>query len=329
MTAATTTNAPASLNADTGRASWSDIAVARYTWWLAGLTLLAAIALLVLGPPNAMSSAIIMVVAVGLIGIPHGAYDLAVGRTLLLPRLGRSWAPTFLVVYVVLALVAALLWIVEPWIGLSLLLVAGAAHWGVDDLELVCSPARRLWLGTSRGALPVALPLTLHPGDTARIFEILTATSTVNATRVQLLGTGALVLAAPGLAWQLLSVRDTSTSRWRARVEVGVLVSWFVAAPPVLAFTVYFCVWHSVRHALRSIGRIDAERPARAAATYVAWVIGPTIATWVGAAAVWVTLSGPDSLAPSHIAWQIVFVGLFALTVPHLVLEIAAARRAE
>ncbi|MEM6552846.1 MAG: Brp/Blh family beta-carotene 15,15'-dioxygenase [Planctomycetota bacterium] len=296
--------------------------LAGYTWAMAGVTVLATAVVLAVGPPGVVASAVIMVAAVGFIGLPHGAYDLEVARRLFSARLGSSWWLVFSGAYVVLAGLALGLWVVVPWVGLALLLVGGAIHWGLDDLE-----CRRMgntvkaWLALSRGAIPVAGPMLFHSEAVAEIFAAIAGASAVDASAVRTAGVVWMGLACPGIvasvAW---ASAETPGSRVRVLMEPIVLVAWCFAAPPILAFTVYFCLWHSVRHSLRSAFSAMPDSTLRAAVIgYVKASALPTVVTWLLAgAAAFVLIGYADAV---RVSWSVVFIGLFALTVPHVVLE--------
>lgn len=318
--------------------SWRGAVVARYTWLMIALTGAASAALFVVGPPPPLVRTAVMVVLVALVGLPHGAYDLEVGRRRYRPRLGAAWWVFFVGAYLALAAIGLALWTALPLAGLLLLLVGGAAHWGDDDLER--PPHRtlaRLLLATSRGAIPVAVPLVAFPDETAAIFGALLDDAAVDPATIRGLATAGLGLAAPGIAWSIVrATRAGAASGARASAEVATLVAWCSVAPPLLAFAGYFCLWHAVRHSMASASRIDPADPRRAAGRYVRRVAFPTALTLVLAVptAWWLArgATGEETpvrtvLAHEHDWWRLVFVGLFALTVPHVLLEWLEARR--
>ncbi|MEM1423594.1 MAG: Brp/Blh family beta-carotene 15,15'-dioxygenase [Planctomycetota bacterium] len=303
--------------------------VARYTWGVGAATLLCIGALLALGEPTPGAAALVMVVSVALVGLPHGAYDLEVARRLFAPRYGRAWWACFGGAYLAITALAAGLWFVAPWVGLVALLVGGAIHWGADDLEAqTASRVERLWLAVSRGAVPVAAPMLFRPEDVAQIFGALVSNDAIDPAHVRLAGALWTALALPGLAWCIAKVhRDPCTTRTvvvRAVLEPLVLLAWFWVAPPILAFALYFCFWHSVRHSIRSAVHARPTSPITVALiAYLRAVALPTLLTWALALAIWIAWRA-DPLDPSTL-WQLTFIGLFALTVPHVVLEVVEA----
>lgn len=302
--------------------------VARYTWFALGVTLSLTLVLAAFGPPSEAASAVIMLVSVGLVGLPHGAYDVEVARRLFAPGLGRPWLMVFGVAYLALALLGLGLWAAVPALGLVALLVGGAAHWGLDDLEdATPGPLRTSWLAISRGAVPVAAPMTFHAAEVAAIFDNLIG-SAVSAGLVRSLGVAWLLASLPGIAASVSS--RAGRPGWVSLRVIGepvVLLLWFAVAPPILGFTLYFCFWHAARHSLRSA---LAARPddgvSRSLGAYARAAAWPTLLTWLLAAAAAALFYRSDALVEA--SWSIAFIGLFALTVPHVALEILEHRAA-
>ena len=83
-------------------------------------------------------------------------------------------------------------------------------------------------------------------------------------------------------------------------------------APPLLAFAVFFCGMHSPRHILRTL-----DCSGRGALHGLLTASAPMLAVLVLSVAAWYW---SDGLAPDTRVIRIVFVGLAALTVPHMAL---------
>ncbi|MEO0631848.1 MAG: Brp/Blh family beta-carotene 15,15'-dioxygenase [Planctomycetota bacterium] len=275
-----------------------------------------------------------MLTAVALVGLPHGAYDLEVGRRLFSKRLGPAWWAWFGGAYVLLAVAGTGLWLAAPLASLALLLVGGSVHWGVDDLEEVHSTSRlrtvtRLWLGASRGAVPVAAPMLLCAGEVAIVFETLLGGRVVDTGTVSMLGAGWLVLAGPGLIFGAMhAFRAGRPHGLRSIGEPVVLLALFAATSAMLGFVIYFCFWHSVRHSIRSAcGAGDSCRSASdTIRAYVRAVWLPTMLTWAAAGAAFFLALGSVGGGFEQRVWSVVFIGLFALTIPHVLLELLEHR---
>lgn len=300
--------------------------VAHYTWLVGSATLALALIIAILGPPSDVLAAVIMITAVALIGLPHGAYDLEVARRIFAPRLGRWWWVCFGAGYLAFAFVALGLWAIAPLIALAILLIGGAAHWGLDDLEDVPrNRAATAWLAMSRGAIPVAAPMFFHAEEVSTVFATLLGTP-VAASTVQSLGLAWGLIALPGIVASVWwSHGRVNFARLRIIAEPAVLMLWFAAAPPLLAFTMYFCFWHAVRHSLRST--LQAEPVGglrRALLAYLRAAALPTVLTWL-LAAVAAAMFLRDTALTEGI-WSATFMGLFALAVPHILLEVIEHR---
>lgn len=299
------------------RAEWLSRWRRGHTILASALSLAAAAWLFASEPIPLGAQAVIMAVLVAVVGLPHGAYDLESGRRLLSGRFGALWSPVFVTAYLIFAGLAGALWALAPLVGLWLLLVIGAVHWGDEDV----TPAKgrrsvHLWLAISRGAIPVAVPCLAHPAQVAEIFTWLGAPS--GADTVLRLSLWASALAAPGVVAELALA--PSARRGLILLEITSITLMLVAAPPLLGFTIYFCGWHSVRHSMRSASRIDAFSSGRAITAYARAVAAPTAVTIAGAMIIFAVLQAAgQELAERSIA-QIVFIGLFALTVPHVLL---------
>ena len=240
-----------------------------------------------------------------LLGVPHGALDPVFARNV--PGMQRGvqgmvrWAG-FWLGYLALAAGVVLLWRLAPAVFLLGFLAISAGHFSGDPAAGTPPLARML-----HGGAPIVLPTLLHAGEVGRLFTLLAGADAA-----------ALVLPAlHALAWPWL-LGLALMAAWRARTDglaglelasVGMLAS---VAPPLPAFTVFFCGMHSPRHILRTA--VYAGSPLRAVLLGCA---GPMLLTALGAMAAWWWL---DGVAVEARVIQLVFVGLAALTVPHMAL---------
>ena len=240
-----------------------------------------------------------------LLGVPHGALDPVFARNVPGMQGGAQgmvrWAG-FWLGYLALAAGVVLLWRLAPAVFLLGFLAISAGHFSGDPAAGAPPLARML-----HGGAPIVLPTLLHAGEVGRLFTLLAGADAA-----------ALVLPAlHALAWPWL-LGLALMAAWRARTDglaglelasVGMLAS---VAPPLPAFTVFFCGMHSPRHILRTAAY--AGSPLRAVLLGCA---GPMLLTALGAMAAWWWL---DGVAVEARVIQLVFVGLAALTVPHMAL---------
>ena len=257
-------------------------------------------------PPSA--EVVAMACAVLFLGVPHGALDVLHARDSVPLLRGRHWA-VFLALYVATALAVVFAWLVAPSVCLVGLLVVSGLHFSGD-----LGRGSPLVLRAVHGAAPVCLPALLHAAELEVLFSALAPVETARWL------TGALEL----LSLPLLLVSGVATvvcaRRHRdAVLEVAATAVVCSVASPLLGFSVYFCLLHSWRHVDRT------RRIYQPSSTLLAWsAMLPTAATAVAAAVAWGVVEW-SSMEPRLL--QIVFIGLAALTAPHMLLIEKVRRR--
>ena len=266
------------------------------------------------------AGAVLLVVSL-LVGLPHGAVDL------LRPEVVAPDAPARRrraagAAYLGCALAAALCWVLFPLPTLLGLLLLAAVHFGTADEvtarwrdPLRPRPSRpgRIVRIVAAGGLPVAVPLGLHGDAVRRVLSGLSGGHAASVVACAQVST-ALVLAAA--AWTVVTA--AAAREWASVAETVVLATLFVVATPLLAFAVYFGLWHSWRQVARMVATDsvrDRVRPSTALRRFCRSALLPTAVT-VATAALAVLLGGESVLV----------IGLalvLCLTVPH---SIAVAR---
>ena len=239
---------------------------------------------------------------VAVLGLPHGALDLPIAETLL-PLTGWRRKAVFVAVYLGVAGGVIAVWLVAPGAALAMFLGYSALHFSEDWTH--AWPLLR-WSG---GAATIGAPALLHHCEVEAIFAVLAPQiiAALVADAAALFG----VLALTGLVPSCLLSRQ---ARGSAALEQVLL--WIIAAvlPPLMYFVVYFCALHSVRHFTATMRVITDGRRAMAVAV--------TLSAMVTLTALFVLLYGSIAqvvdLTDQTI--RIVFIGLAALTVPHMIL---------
>ena len=263
---------------------------------------------------------LILSAGVALTGMPHGALDGRLGRIWLLPKIGRAWVVWFAAAYLLVTGVVLLAWLAFPVASLVGFLLVSAWHFGSGDARPHESP-RRLWAVESlvRGGFVLCLPAVFHAAQVAELFGWLVP-STAGGGAVAAAGLASAAWALVPAAAVLL-VWHVARGQVLAAMELLLLPAVFAVLPPLLGFAVYFCVWHAPRHLLEWLDADDAAVLARAA-------LPATAATLLAmAAAAWWLSAGPSATAVPAAAVRVLFVGLSALTVPHMLLDATAPRR--
>ena len=245
-----------------------------------------------------------------LLGMPHGAFDVVFARKFFGVADLKGWA-LFSLFYVGLSAAVVGLWVMAPTLFLCAFLIVSALHFGGD------SEAGVSWFGrVLYGGAVIVLPALFHGTELRRLLGLVAGPASA-AFVVPVLSQ----LAGPWLAATVLAcVLQARTSRLAA-CESAALAVLALIAPPLAAFSVYFCAMHSPRHILRTLASLPADE-ARDAIALALW---PTLAV-LGTAVLFGFLA--TNLPVEARVMQLVFVGLAALTLPHMVLLERARRLA-
>jgi Brp/Blh family beta-carotene 15,15'-monooxygenase len=255
--------------------------------------------------------------AVALVGLPHGGLDAWLAQRSGLARGPRGLA-LFHLLYLLVAGAVALLWLWQPAQTLAGFLLISAWHFA-GDWPALPAPLRAL-----AGIAVLGLPAWQWTEPVARIFGVLA-------------GSGGLQLAHTLAALGPLFVLLLGLALWRLRrqpmaaLELGVLTALAMFAPPLLFFAVYFCTLHSPRQLRLSLANVAPARRRRLLALAAAYA---ALAALMVLAAGFFAAGSADAGAQAWLlqldadqGLRLVFIGLDALTVPHMGVVWLAARR--
>jgi len=255
--------------------------------------------------------------AVVLIGLPHGALDGAIAIHLGFSRRMILFI-RFLLLYVGMAGLVIAAWIVAPALCLLGFLVISMIHFGAGDARHGSGWVRGAEM-LAHGGLVVAGISQMHRSESDVIFAYLTGGDTMLVWQgldmlTVIVGVSLVVCLAQAL-WH---------RRWRGTaLELGVLAVLFALTPPLVGFAVYFCCVHSARHVAAIMSGLRQHMSANA---MLLQTLVFTVASWLaGAAAIWWFADMAD---PQPVILRVVFIGLAALTVPHMILVDGFYRRA-
>ena len=252
-------------------------------------------------------------VLVALLGVPHGALDAVFARSLFGVSDFKGWL-LFSLLYIGVAASVVGVWFVVPTVFLAVFLVSSALHFGGDPADGVRMPARILY-----GGAVIVLPALWHGAELQRLLAWVAGPASAAFVAPVL-----SQLALPWLAATVVGCALQARTSRLAALEWASLATLAMAAPPLVAFTIYFCAMHSPRHVLKTLAN-QSDRETRSAAALALW---PSLAVWVAMAATLWLVNGklPQPWPDQAAVIQVIFVGLAALTLPHMLL-IARARR--
>ena len=105
--------------------------------------------------------------------------------------------------------------------------------------------------------------------------------------------------------------------------ELAVLAIAFGLLPPLVGFSLYFCGVHTPRHLARVWLAISEDGRSRTKVLTLALVF--TLASWIAGGLSLCLVSAAETIDGAIL--RVVFIGLAALTVPHMILVDGMFRR--
>lgn len=238
--------------------------------------------------------------AVLLLGLPHGASDMVLFRALF-PQAGKLPMLAAIFAYLIIASVVVIGWLWHPTLFLVAFLLYSAYHFADD-----WSRSESQLMALSGGVLTLALPIVAKPEQTSAIFAALKAQPEVAVTLFSWLAPLALIVFA-AMLW-----RCPRMTRGRLLAQLIGFTALAALLPPISYFAVYFCVIHAINHEKKVQRHVDNS--ALSVHRRLNTVISLAVLALVFA---WLVQSGLPAVTASL---QVVFIGLAALTVPHMLL---------
>ena len=260
---------------------------------------------------------LIALAAIVIIGLPHGAFDGAVALALGYGKDLKSML-VFMVSYLSIAALVVLFWLKFPELSLVIFLGISILHFGLGDSQ-PGSLVQRVIQIIAHGGTVVILSSLLNWSEVELIFDKLIGEKSVF---LQLI----IVVCGYVMVGVLASYFILAYLRPKLRVrltELAVLAIAFGLLPPLVGFSLYFCGVHTPRHLARVWHAISEDGRGRTKVLTLALVF--TLASWIaGGLSLWL-VSAAETIDEAIL--RVVFIGLAALTVPHMILVDGMFRR--
>ncbi|MFT6806687.1 MAG: Brp/Blh family beta-carotene 15,15'-monooxygenase [Glaciecola sp.] len=268
-----------------------------------GLSALAMLFHIELSPTAGIAA---IAVAVTILGLPHGALDFAVAKSLNYVTSGRT-AIVFLLVYTAVAALSILFWIELPAGALSLFLCISVFHFSADWRATMPSYAR-----ICLAAIVLSGPSILYASIVLNLFTALLVSNEVANWIIQAMQL-IFGLACIGFIYFVISAAKNynAKSGWQVIEWTGLIISSLLLTP-LLHFTLYFCVLHSPKHLL------DVSKILRVSFAKVIIVSLPFVILTLLLAGALFKLIATEDIEVALLRWT--FIGLFGLTMSHMLL---------
>ena len=268
--------------------------------------------------PNNLLS-IICLFLILTIGISHGALDNLKGYKLLKFYKIKSKA-IFYLIYSLTAVLIACIWFFFPSTVLIIFLIFAAYHFGKED----CSFANlRASLINSikfflKGSLIISLPLFCKFEDTLEIFKSLYIENDVFFNLLISFDNKNFFLYFVIIGF-LTNFFISKNNKIILISEPFVLLMLNIFTTPLVAFTIYFCFLHSIRHSISLAYELNKKNFKAGLKDFLNKILPLTILTAIAFIICLFILQKYYSLNDAIL--KVIFIGLASLTFPHILLE--------
>ena len=257
------------------------------------------------------------------IGISHGSLDNVKGRKLFqIFEIKKFY--TFYLAYILIAIIVIILWILIPYVSLIIFLMVASYHFGKEDTQflIVENSYYNQFLFLLKGSLIVFAPMYFHFNETISIFKLLFIENENFYNFLDLIESKKILLYCiilSTLANILLFTKNFELKKFTIFLDYFSIIIINYYFSPLVAFTIYFCFLHSVRHSISLMSELDRDDLGNGFKIFVKKALPLTIITAIFCAIGLYLLNNTYNLESSIL--KIIFIGLASLTFPHILLE--------
>ena len=257
------------------------------------------------------------------IGVSHGSLDHVKGKKLF-NILNINNIAIFYFLYILVAILVIIIWVITPFISLIIFLLVASYHFGKEDTQFLINENSYFnqLLFFLKGLLIVIAPMFFHFNETIAIFKFLLVDneifySTLEFIEVNKILPIAIILSS--LSSICLFLKKFEIKKFIIFLDYFSILVLNYYLTPLVAFTVYFCFLHSIRHSITLIYEID-KNDFKNGLKVFGWKALPlTVLTAIFCLIGLYLLNNNYDFNSSIL--KIIFIGLASLTFPHILLE--------
>ena len=250
---------------------------------------------------------------ISIIGVSHGALDHVKGYKLIkIYKINNKYF--FYPVYIFCCLLVIFFWIIFPSVTLILFLLVASYHFGKED-SCVGSIIKKKFINLFylfKGSVVVVAPLFFHTEETLQIFKIL-GDNLIMTHENFLVSLLLISFIANFFIMQWSNNSGFFLADWVTIFTLNIFFS------PLVAFTIYFCFLHSVRHSFGLIYEINKKNFKNGLKKFLKRALPLTLVTAI------LFIFGVYILTNYYVLddaiMKVIFIGLASLTFPHILLE--------
>ena len=272
---------------------------------------------------NLNISPLVCLLLILIIGVSHGSLDHIKGRKLL-KIFQINNIITFYTSYFLLAVTIIILWVLLPTVVLIAFLIVASFHFGKEDTQFLIDNNSYLnqFLFFLKGSLVILAPLYFNFNETVSIFKLLLienesfyqSLNVIENNNFLIIG---IVLSA--LSSIILFFKKFELRKFTIFFDYFSIIIINMHFSPLIAFTIYFCFLHSIRHSISLITELDQESLRNGLLVFIKKATPLTILTAIFCLIGLYFLNNNYNLDSAIL--KLIFIGLASLTFPHILLE--------
>ena len=257
------------------------------------------------------------------IGISHGSLDNFKGRKLF-QILEIDNFSIFYFAYILIALIVIFLWILIPYVSLIIFLMVASYHFGKEDTQflIIENSYYNQFLFFLKGSLIVFAPMYFHFEETISIFRLLLIENETFYKFLDLIESNRVLLYCvilSTLANILLFTKNFELKKFTIFLDYFSILIINYYFSPLVAFTIYFCFLHSIRHSISLMSELDENDLGNGFKIFIKKALPLTFITAIFCVIGLYLLNNTYNFDSSIL--KIIFIGLASLTFPHILLE--------
>ena len=268
-------------------------------------------------------STVLCLILILTIGVSHGSLDHIKGEKLFkIFNIKKTYL--FYLTYIFISLGVIFIWMQLPSITLVIFLIIASYHFGKEDTEFLILDKSYFVeiLYFFKGFLIILAPLYFNFQETIEIFKLLLVDNEIFYSSLAFIETNKVIqigIVSSSLSSIFLFFNKFEIKKFSIFLDYFSILILNYYLTPLLAFTIYFCFLHSIRHSISLALELDKNNLLNGFKIFIKKALPLTILTGVICLISLYLISNGNNLDSSVL--KVIFIGLASLTFPHILLE--------
>jgi Brp/Blh family beta-carotene 15,15'-monooxygenase len=272
---------------------------------------------------NFNTSSILCLLLILTVGVSHGALDHNKGKKLL-ELLDIKSIYLFYIAYILISVAVIIAWVIMPSVTLIFFLIIASYHFGKEDTQFLINDESylALILYFFKGFLIILAPLYFHFQETVGIFKLILIDNEIFYLSLNFIETNKIIqigIICSTLSSIFLFLNNFEIKKFVIFLDYFSILILNYYLSPLLAFTIYFCFLHSIRHSISLAIELDPNSIVNGFRFFFKKALPLTVLTAFFSSIALYLLSNSYNLDSAIL--KIIFIGLASLTFPHILLE--------